>query len=319
MPVQRPYGRGHSGSVHVLLQAGVRTMCLPAAHETVKTWILGFGMQPMPDEDLDAACKDLRLLIFPGTQVLHKQLLPPLPPKQGPLITPPWAEEEPAAPPTTDGQPAADIPTEPQLAADTVMPPIPVLEAQAAASAAATAVAAPSDMLLPDEPQSEQAPPLPSVVAAEAADAAPLGGPVTGAESDPLAAVEGVEDAVVTVPTEALVDDDKLLQDMQGGHPAAALVETALPSQEDSHNPSCDSILQAPAEAASHGLGVASQAGLQWGQAWPDRHVLREPGPGVSENGAIGRTEEACATTQDASSPVHCTYSLSSLNICSAL
>ncbi|KAL0036052.1 hypothetical protein WJX79_000012 [Trebouxia sp. C0005] len=52
----------------ILKEAGVRTMCLPAAHETVHTWIQGFGLQPMPDDDLDAACKDLRILIFPGTQ-----------------------------------------------------------------------------------------------------------------------------------------------------------------------------------------------------------------------------------------------------------
>ena len=81
-------------------------MCLPAAYETVHTWIQGFGLQPMPDEDLDAACKDLRLLIFPGTQVLHKQLLPPVPAKQGPLMTPPWAEES-AAPVAGEGQDAA--------------------------------------------------------------------------------------------------------------------------------------------------------------------------------------------------------------------
>ncbi len=92
----------------VLLQAGVRTMCLPAAHETVHTWIHGFGLQPMPDEDLDAACKDLRMLIFPGTQVLQKQLLPPLPPREGPLMTPPWAEEA-ALPTTTEGQSPAGM------------------------------------------------------------------------------------------------------------------------------------------------------------------------------------------------------------------
>ena len=92
----------------VLLQAGVRTMCLPAAHETVHTWIHGFGLQPMPDEDLDAACKDLRMLIFPGTQVLQKRLLPPLPPREGPLMTPPWAEET-ALPMTTEGQSPAGV------------------------------------------------------------------------------------------------------------------------------------------------------------------------------------------------------------------
>jgi len=83
-------------------------MCLPAAHETVHTWIHGFGLQPMPDEDLDAACKDLRMLIFPGTQVLQKQLLPPLPPREGPLMTPPWAEET-ALPITTEGQSPAGV------------------------------------------------------------------------------------------------------------------------------------------------------------------------------------------------------------------
>ena len=85
-------------------------MCLPAAHETVHTWIQGFGLQPMPDEDLDAACKDLRMLIFPGTQVLQKQLLPPLPPKEGPLMTPPWAEET-ALPTTSEGQSPAGLAT----------------------------------------------------------------------------------------------------------------------------------------------------------------------------------------------------------------
>ena len=97
-----------SSHAAVLLQAGVRTMCLPAAHETVHTWIHGFGLQPMPDEDLDAACKDLRMLIFPGTQVLQKQLLPPLPPREGPLMTPPWAEET-ALPITTEGQSSAGV------------------------------------------------------------------------------------------------------------------------------------------------------------------------------------------------------------------
>ena len=92
-------------------------MCLPAAHETVHTWIQGFGLQPMPDDDLDAACKDLRLLIFPGTQVLQKQLLPPLPAKQGPLMTPPWAEE--AAPPeAAEGQITTGLLASDQAGAD---------------------------------------------------------------------------------------------------------------------------------------------------------------------------------------------------------
>lgn len=63
-------------------------MCLPAAHETVYTWIQGFGLSRMPLDDLDSACKELRLLIFPGTQVLQKQLLPPLPPTPTPQPDP---------------------------------------------------------------------------------------------------------------------------------------------------------------------------------------------------------------------------------------
>lgn len=95
-------------------------MCLPAAYETVHTWIQGFGLQPMPDEDLDAACKDLRLLIFPGTQVLQKQLLPALPAKQGPLMTPPWAEES-AAPVAGEGQDAAHLTASIAIEAGTTM------------------------------------------------------------------------------------------------------------------------------------------------------------------------------------------------------
>ncbi|KAL0056243.1 hypothetical protein WJX82_009196 [Trebouxia sp. C0006] len=109
----------------ILKEAGVRTMCLPAAHETVLTWIHGFGLQPMPDEDLDAACKDLRMLIFPGTQVLQKQLLPPLPPREGPLMTPPWAEET-ALPITTEGLQASALAVlvePPEVRQDTEMRP----------------------------------------------------------------------------------------------------------------------------------------------------------------------------------------------------
>ena len=289
-------------------------MCLPAAHETVKTWILGFGMQPMPDEDLDAACKDLRLLIFPGTQVLHKQLLPRLPLKQGPLMTPPWAEEdEPAALPT-DGQPAFDTPSEPQqeLDADTVIPPLSVLEAQAAASAAATAVAAPSDMLgvtTADDAQPEVAPTVPSVAAAGAADEAPLGEPVTGAWSDPLPTVEGVEDTVMAVPTEVPDHSEAVLQHAQDSHPAPAGAEAAVPydaSRVDSCEKLAGSNLVPESAAALHGLGVQSQAGFH-GQASPEKHLQQDPG--IRENGVAGKGEEACAVTSDAFLQVQCTYS----------
>ena len=149
----------------------MRTLCLPAEYSTVKTWIQSFGLQPMPGEDLDAACKDQRLLIFPGTQVLHKQLLPPLLTNRGPLMIPPWAEE--LADPPADGRTTAAPSSQPRQAPDAEAhrSSLLFLEATAEASAAAaTAVAAPSDKLLPLQAQPETAPmPPPLAAAAEAA------------------------------------------------------------------------------------------------------------------------------------------------------
>ncbi len=36
----------------LLAAAGVQCLCLPAAHETVGTWMHGFGFQIMPEEQL---------------------------------------------------------------------------------------------------------------------------------------------------------------------------------------------------------------------------------------------------------------------------
>lgn len=82
-------------------------MCLPAAHETVQTWIQGFGLSRMPLDDLDMACKELRLLIFPGTQVLQKQLLPPLPPTAAPQIH--LAPQTEGLAPSQDAQPESAL------------------------------------------------------------------------------------------------------------------------------------------------------------------------------------------------------------------
>lgn len=149
-------------------------MCLPAAHSTVDTWIQNFGLQPMPHEDLYATCKHLHPLIFPGTKVLHKQLLPPLPPKQGPLMNPPRIEEP--AGPLTGGQTAVDIPSETQQAvnAEAVTSSLPVLEAKAEASTAATTKATLSNMIVPLQTQSGKAPMPPSAAAAGAAHDTPM-------------------------------------------------------------------------------------------------------------------------------------------------
>lgn len=284
----------------MMLQAGVRTMCLPAAYSTVHTWIQGFGLQPMPDEDLDAACKDLRLLIFPGTQVLHKQLLPPLPPKQGPLMTPPWAEE-PAANPT-EGQTAVNPSSQQPLETEgvTVTPPLPVLEAKAEASAAATAVEAPSDMLLPAQIQPEQAP-TPS--AFPAGPGATDDTPMTDAQSDFAAAgaVSG-DISVGELPPKASAQDQAVFQDSPGRSPAAAPVETAqaMSSPAEDHDMPADVRPElALAAAASQDNGDFSEPGLDVQAASPPMHLEHEQGTFVREDDGNGKTEEASAAMQD--------------------
>ena len=280
-------------------------MCLPAAYSTVDTWIQGFGLEPMPDEDLDAACKDLRLLIFPGTQVLQKQLLTPLPIKQGPLMTPPWAEEP--AGPLTDGQTAVDTSSEPQQAldAEAVTPPLPVLEAQAAA----TAVAAPSDVFMPVQAQPEAASMLPSVAAAGAADDTPMVGHLSGAWSDPEATVEIGRDAVMAEPAHSPAEDQAVSQDALHGLPAAATTATTQlpPSCAEESDWVADTYLElGPAEATPEQYGVSSQVQLH-GQELIPTHLEQEAGPSVREDDATGRAEEACAATQDSFVQVHCT------------
>ena len=296
----------------VVRQAGVCTMCLPAAYSTVHTWIQGFGLQPMPDEDLDAACKDLRLLIFPGTQVLHKQLLPPLPPRQGPLMTPPWAEEP--AGPLTDDQPPVDPSAEPQQALDAkpVIAPLPVLEAKAEASAAATAVAAPSDMLLPVHTQPEAAPMLPSLAAAVgAADDTSLTEQTSRVSSDPAAAVQAAGDINMGEPaTAASSRNQAVLQDAPGG-PDAAPAETAqvLSTPPGDHDMLADvSPELASSEAAPHQTGDLSQAGLPMQTASPGGHRKQELDTVFREDDVDDKPEEASAATQDLLVQVHCSY-----------
>ena len=55
------------------LQLGVGVLTLPAAHETVDTWINGFGFTHVGPDTVTAVRDVLRMLIFPGTQVHHWQ------------------------------------------------------------------------------------------------------------------------------------------------------------------------------------------------------------------------------------------------------
>ncbi|CAG9464154.1 unnamed protein product, partial [Pedinophyceae sp. YPF-701] len=61
----------------LLVALGVRRLALPAASETVDTWARGFGFQHMAPEELLNYKREFRLLIFPGTHVMYKELLPP--------------------------------------------------------------------------------------------------------------------------------------------------------------------------------------------------------------------------------------------------
>ena len=56
----------------LLGNAGVHTLILPAAHETVETWKEGFGFVDMPEAEVALAKHQLRILVFPGTEVLWK-------------------------------------------------------------------------------------------------------------------------------------------------------------------------------------------------------------------------------------------------------
>lgn len=66
-------------------QVGVRTLSLPAAHTTVETWTLGFSFKPMAADQLLETRESLRLMVFPGTEVLYKVLLPEAEPYPAPV------------------------------------------------------------------------------------------------------------------------------------------------------------------------------------------------------------------------------------------
>lgn len=58
----------------LLVECKVHTLVLPAAHETVETWKTGFHFVDMPPDQLKIAKSQLKILIFPGTEVLWKQM-----------------------------------------------------------------------------------------------------------------------------------------------------------------------------------------------------------------------------------------------------
>jgi hypothetical protein len=60
----------------VLAAAGVDRISLPAAEQTVSTWKEGFGFEVMPESDIEWATTDLRMLRFPGTDMLQRPVVP---------------------------------------------------------------------------------------------------------------------------------------------------------------------------------------------------------------------------------------------------
>jgi len=60
--------------LNLLSEAGVHKLVLPAAHETVETWKNGFNFIDMPEEEVAMAKQQLRILVFPGTEVLWKEV-----------------------------------------------------------------------------------------------------------------------------------------------------------------------------------------------------------------------------------------------------
>ena len=64
----------------LLVSLGVESVCLPAAEAAMGTWVHGFGFDKMPEEQVKAARSDMKVLMFPGTRLLHKEPSARIPP-----------------------------------------------------------------------------------------------------------------------------------------------------------------------------------------------------------------------------------------------
>ena len=75
--VATKHGARRQGHCRVLMAAvegrlasmGVPTLALPAAADAVPTWLNGFAFKHANPEELQAVQSEMRLFIFPGTQV----------------------------------------------------------------------------------------------------------------------------------------------------------------------------------------------------------------------------------------------------------
>ena len=91
--------RGHAKVLVDLFQkhlsiAGVHRLVLPAAHETVAAWKGGFYFEDMPHEQVRLAKHQLKVLVFPGTEMLWKTIDGIKPPTGHHVLKPILTEEE---------------------------------------------------------------------------------------------------------------------------------------------------------------------------------------------------------------------------------
>ena len=55
-----------------MTQVGVKSIVLPAAKETIDTWVHGFGFSFMDFDHEASTRRELRVLVFPGTRLLAR-------------------------------------------------------------------------------------------------------------------------------------------------------------------------------------------------------------------------------------------------------
>jgi hypothetical protein len=160
--------------LHLLSEAGVHQLVLPAAHETVETWKNGFNFIDMPEEEVAMAKQQLRILVFPGTEVLWKvvdntvpakghHILKPVPPPEDILGVRHTIQDLVTAVAVAAGEEAPKI-------APAVSSPAAVVDAATAEVGAAAAVAEPEGAVAVDTTKEV----LPLAVEVDAAGAAPL-------------------------------------------------------------------------------------------------------------------------------------------------
>jgi len=85
--------RGHAKVLvdlfqHQLKECGVHKLVLPAAYETVNAWKNGFQVIDMPADQVRLAKHQLKVLVFPGTEMLWKAIDDTTPPAGHHILTP---------------------------------------------------------------------------------------------------------------------------------------------------------------------------------------------------------------------------------------